>query len=64
MLNGAYFKHIDTEAKAYLVGLLLADGCITKHHGVYRQIQLHLSTKDIEIVKLLAEREVLKDVIK
>lgn len=55
MLNGAYFKHIDTEAKAYLVGLLLADGCITKHHGIYRQIQLHISSNDIYLAELLKE---------
>jgi len=53
MLNDYYFENIDTEEKAYLIGFLLADGCITKHHGVYRQIQLHLSIKDFEIVELL-----------
>lgn len=55
MLNDTYFSKIDDEAKAYFVGYLLADGCITKHHGLYRQIQLHLSSKDIEIVEKLKE---------
>lgn len=53
MLNGAYFKNIDTEAKAYLVGLLLADGCITTNKGVYRQIQLHISSSDMYLAELI-----------
>ena len=53
MLNDYYFEKIDSEEKAYFIGLLLADGCITKHHGVYRQIQLHLAIKDLEIVEKL-----------
>lgn len=53
MLNDYYFENIDNEIKAYLIGFLLADGCITKHHGIYRQLQLHISTKDIEIAELL-----------
>lgn len=55
MLNDNYFSTIDDETKAYFVGYLLADGCITKHHGVYRQIQLHLSSSDIKIVEKLKE---------
>ena len=55
MLNDFYFSDIDTEAKAYFVGYLLADGCITKHNGEYRQIQLHLSIRDIDILNRLKE---------
>lgn len=29
-LNEDYFENIDTEAKAYILGLIAADGCITK----------------------------------
>lgn len=55
MLNEYYFEKIDNETKAYFIGFLLADGCITKHHGIYRQIQLHLSIEDLEIVELLKD---------
>ena len=54
MVNDYYFRNIDTEAKAYFVGYLLADGCINKStHGGYNVVQLHLSYKDIEIIELL-----------
>jgi hypothetical protein len=56
MVDDYYFNNIDTEAKAYFVGYLLADGCINKStHGGYNVVQLHLSTKDIDIIYYLQE---------
>lgn len=55
MLNDSYFETIDCEEKAYFIGYLLADGCITKSNGVYNQVQLHLAYKDYEIVEKLHE---------
>jgi len=40
--NYAYFHHIDTEEKAYWLGFLTADGCITTGH----RISIHLGTID------------------
>ena len=39
-----YFKVIDAPVKAYLLGLLMADGCISERS----QLSLALSAKDIE----------------
>lgn len=54
LLHEDYFSVIDTEAKAYLIGFLLADGCITRAStGEYKQVQLHISTVDYDIVNTL-----------
>ena len=47
--DSTIFSKIDTEEKAYWLGFLYADGCVTKS-----QIQLILSTKDAEHVKKFA----------
>jgi hypothetical protein len=46
-----YFQVIDTHIKAYLLGLLMADGCISRAN----QLALALSAKDIELVELLRD---------
>ena len=46
-----YFQVIDTHMKAYLLGLLMADGCISASN----QLALALSAKDIELVELLRD---------
>ena len=46
-----YFQVIDTHMKAYLLGLLMADGCISES----TQLTLPLSAKDIELVELLRD---------
>ncbi len=47
-----FFQSIDTEAKAYFLGFLAADGHVRKNHQC---VQLALQEKDSEIVYLLAE---------
>lgn len=46
-----YFKVIDTHMKAYLLGLLTADGWISQRH----QLGLALSEKDEELIRLLRD---------
>lgn len=46
-----YFNVINTEAKAYLLGFILADGCIQQGYGV-NSIRLNNSTDDIEVGEL------------
>jgi intein-encoded DNA endonuclease-like protein len=42
--NDAYFTEIDTEEKAYWLGFLTADGCITTDN----RISIRLSSKDVQ----------------
>lgn len=49
-VNHNYFSNIDTESKAYFIGLLLADGNINKRRGEYTIVNLHLSQRDIDII--------------
>ena len=45
--NHAYFSKIDTEWKAYFLGLLMADGCISKTKTeAYTTVQLGLKLED------------------
>lgn len=48
-VNNNYFKTIDTEQKAYILGMLTADGCVrySKHGTLYMSLQLI----DIDIIK-------------
>ncbi|MGB7562799.1 MAG: hypothetical protein WBL99_15120 [Candidatus Acidiferrales bacterium] len=46
-----YFSEIDTHMKAYLLGLLTADGFVTRRN----QVSLALSGKDRELVELLRD---------
>lgn len=47
-----YFQEIDTPAKAYILGLLTADGCITTGTG---QLTLALHTKDRDAVEFMRD---------
>jgi hypothetical protein len=49
--NERYFEEIDTEDKAYFLGLICADGNVTNNTVIYRyQLSLKLHTKDIHIL--------------
>lgn len=50
--NKDYFETIDTEEKAYFLGFLMADGCISSSHVNYH-IKLGLQEKDIDVIKAL-----------
>lgn len=50
--NKDYFETIDTEEKAYFLGFLMADGCISSSHVNYH-IKLELQEKDIDVIKAL-----------
>lgn len=55
--NHEYFDIIDNEKKAYLLGFIVADGCITeaktKIGGVCKSLTLNNSIDDLEIIELL-----------
>lgn len=56
-LNQNYFENIDTEAKAYILGFLMADGCVTnsiKGRKVNR-LYINLSTKDRSVLEFIKE---------
>lgn len=48
--NKDYFETIDTEEKAYFLGFLMADGCISSSHVNYH-IKLVLQEKDADVIK-------------
>ena len=50
-VNHNYFSEIDAEEKAYFIGLLMADGCVSCKRGEYKTIRLHLSLVDIDIIE-------------
>lgn len=50
-LNHSYFKIIDTEAKAYLLGFLITDGNVYKDTSYRIRLQLHCD--DVAILELL-----------
>lgn len=54
--NHEYFDIIDNEKKAYLLGFIVADGCIqletTKQGGVTKSLVLNNSIDDYEIIEL------------
>lgn len=47
--NKDYFETIDTEEKAYFLGFLMADGCISSSHVNYH-IKLELQEKDADVI--------------
>ena len=47
--NENYFDNIDCEQKAYWLGFLMADGCISIYNGQYF-LKLHLQYKDRNII--------------
>ena len=54
-----YFDNIDSEDKAYFLGLLLTDGCVSKPYGScgkrYNQIKISLQDTDKEILEKFRE---------
>lgn len=51
--NESYFEKINTEGKAYLLGFLLADGCIYQPHDSQLSLYLQIQNKDVKILKFL-----------
>ena len=50
--NENYFEKIDSEDKAYFLGLIYSDGCIVNNQDEYRyKITLKLHTKDKHILE-------------
>ena len=54
MINEDFFSVIDSEVKAYLLGFITADGCITDNKNTLC-LQVHISNKDRYIIDLLEE---------
>jgi len=54
-LKHDYFHTIDTKEKAYWLGFLYSDGCITKHRASI-QIQIELSQDDEDVIDRFCER--------
>lgn len=52
-LNEFFFEKIDSEAKAYCLGMLSADGCNSENRG---QIALYLEQSDSEILEKMKEK--------
>ncbi len=50
--NENYFETIDSEDKAYFLGFIFADGCVTNDSKKYRyQLTLKLHSKDVGILE-------------
>lgn len=45
-LDETFFDDIDTEAKAYWLGFILADGCVSRAGGGYFSCRINLAVKD------------------
>lgn len=54
-VNENYFEEIDTEEKAYWLGFLYADGCVTQATQLSKRLQVNLSIKDKEHLQLLKD---------
>lgn len=55
-LNEKYFHKITSQNKAYILGFLMADGCIAKSEpkkSKYDRLIIQLSDKDIDILKFI-----------
>lgn len=46
LYNENFFDDIDTEAKAYWLGFIYADGCISERNNIPSQLQINISIKD------------------
>ena len=57
LLKEDYFSEIDTEQKAYFLGLMLTDGAVVKDNKGERQdtISLELVETDVEIINKFKE---------
>ena len=58
--NTLFFKQIDTELKAYLLGYIVADGCITIENrkdrpitSKIRRVQFQCAISDLQIIELI-----------
>lgn len=51
-INECYFESIDTEEKAYILGFIYADGCITKGNT----LKIGLSIKDISMLHIIKNK--------
>jgi len=64
--NPTYFDAIDTPAKAYWLGFLGADGCVTGFAGGYPRLQVKLARKDrdhlVKLHKALQARRPIRDI--
>lgn len=59
--NKDFFKTIDSELKAYILGYLVADGCITIEHrkekpnNPIRRVQFQPSVDDLQVITLIRD---------
>ena len=59
--NKDFFKTIDSELKAYILGYLVADGCITIEHrkekpnNPIRRVQFQSSVDDLQVITLIRD---------
>jgi hypothetical protein len=62
--NHDYFNEINNEYKAYFLGLLYADGCVTQPKG-NRQLKLHISLQEEDgyILKKFSSEVINRDVV-
>jgi hypothetical protein len=54
-INVDFFKDVDSELKAYLLGFHVADGCVFKHSEKSIGFKITLQARDVEIVKLFRD---------
>lgn len=63
--NEDFFSTINTEEKAYFLGLLYADGCVTKSKKKYKVLEICLQAKDgyliDKLISLLGVYQIKKD---
>lgn len=59
--NFDFFKQIDSELKAYILGYIVADGCITIEHRKekpntpIKRVQFHSSVNDLQVIGLIRD---------
>lgn len=59
--NRDFFKKIDSELKAYILGYVVADGCITienrssRPNNPIRRVQFQPSTDDLQVITLIRD---------
>lgn len=59
--NEDFFKNIDSELKAYILGYIVADGCITienrksRPNSPIRRVQFQPSVDDYQVIKLIRD---------
>ena len=53
IINQNYFEVIDSEHKAYWLGFLMADGCVSKtsKNGPYNRFEINIKEDDIELLE-------------